>query len=169
MAQTQSGINPDVISEVAKNQYLSITRKAGMSDDIALETYEDHKESADKLTDQVLANDIKKGDLANKLKKLSNSETPHSSVTKAAINGDAQDVGGVAGARLKSFFERIERLNEEKSDLAEDIKEVFAEAKGVGFDVKIMRKIITLRKMDGEKRREEEELLDLYKTAVNMI
>jgi len=81
---------------------------------------------------------------------------------------ETKDVGGVAGSRLKSFIERIERLEEEKAALMEDIKEVYAEAKGVGFDVKTMRKIVTLRKMDGEKRREAEELLELYKAAVGL-
>ena len=80
----------------------------------------------------------------------------------------AQDVGGVAGQRLSSFIERIERLEEEKAALMEDIKEVYAEAKGVGFDVKTMRKIIALRKLDPEKRREEEELLILYQQAIGM-
>ncbi|NCC22820.1 MAG: DUF2312 domain-containing protein [Alphaproteobacteria bacterium] len=80
-----------------------------------------------------------------------------------------KDVGGVAGARLKSFIERIERLEEEKAALAEDIKEVYAEAKGTGFDTKTMRKLIRLRKMDGDKRREEDELLELYKSAVGLV
>jgi uncharacterized protein (UPF0335 family) len=79
------------------------------------------------------------------------------------------DVGGVAGQRLQSFMERIERLEEEKSAMAEDIKEIYAEAKGVGFDAKVMRKLVSLRKMDTEKRREEEELLDLYKSATGMM
>lgn len=83
-------------------------------------------------------------------------------------SGEAADVLGVSGQRLKSFIERIERLEEEKAGLAEDIKEVFAEAKGTGFDVKIMRKILKLRKMDAEKRREEQELLDLYASAIGM-
>ena len=83
--------------------------------------------------------------------------------------GQAQDVGGVAGQRLRGFIERVERLEEEKANLAEDIKEVYAEAKGVGFDAKTMRKIVSLRKMDAEKRRESEELLDLYKTAIGMV
>lgn len=85
-------------------------------------------------------------------------------------NNDNQtsDTGGVAGERLKSFIERVERLEEEKSELAEDIKEVYAEAKAVGFDVKTIRKIIRLRKMDTEKRREEDELLELYKAAIGM-
>lgn len=78
------------------------------------------------------------------------------------------DVGGVAGERLKSFIERIERLEEEKAALMEDIKEVYGEAKGVGFDAKTMRKIVSLRKMDHEKRRESEELLELYKSAIGM-
>ncbi len=87
-------------------------------------------------------------------------------------NNEAQsssDVGGVAGQRLVSFIERVERLEEEKAALMEDIKEIYAEAKGVGFDVKTIRKIVALRKMDSEKRRESEELLELYKSAVGML
>ena len=82
--------------------------------------------------------------------------------------GEAKDVGGVAGQRLRNFIERIERLEEEKAHLMEDIKETYGEAKGVGFDAKTMRKIVSLRKMDAEKRRESEELLDLYKSAIGM-
>jgi uncharacterized protein (UPF0335 family) len=78
------------------------------------------------------------------------------------------DVGGVAGDRLKSFIERIERLEEEKRALSGDIKEVYAEAKGTGFEPKIMRQIIKLRKMDKEEVDEEESLLDLYKRALGM-
>lgn len=84
-------------------------------------------------------------------------------------SAEAKDVGGVAGARLRSFIERIERLEEEKAALMEDIKEVYAEAKGTGFDTKTMRKIISLRKMETEKRRESEELLELYKSAIGMV
>ena len=83
-------------------------------------------------------------------------------------SGETQEVGGVAGDTLKAFFERIERLEEEKAALAEDIKEVYAEAKGVGFEAKTMRKVIALRKMDAGKREEAEQLLDLYKSAVGM-
>ena len=71
--------------------------------------------------------------------------------------------------RLRSFIERIERLEEEKAGIAADIKEVFAEAKGTGFDVKVMRQIIKIRKKDAEDRREEEELLDLYMRALGML
>jgi uncharacterized protein (UPF0335 family) len=74
-----------------------------------------------------------------------------------------------SAARLKSFIERVERLEEEKAGIAADIKEVFAEAKGTGFDVKIMRQVIRLRKMESADRAEQEELLDLYKRALGMI
>ncbi|MDE0992611.1 MAG: DUF2312 domain-containing protein [Rhodospirillales bacterium] len=79
------------------------------------------------------------------------------------------DVAGVAGDRLRSFIERIERLEEEKATLSEDIKEVYSEAKGTGFDVKIMRQIIRLRKMESGDRSEMEEILDVYKRALGMM
>jgi uncharacterized protein (UPF0335 family) len=69
------------------------------------------------------------------------------------------DVGGIAGAQLKSFIERIERLEDEKRALGEDIKEVYAEAKGSGFEPKIMRQIIKIRRMDKEEPDEQETLL----------
>lgn len=91
------------------------------------------------------------------------------SFPQGADNDDqSKDKGGVAGKRLLSFLERIERLEEEKAELAEDIKDIYAEAKGTGFDVKTMRRIVKLRKMEPEKRREEDELLELYKSAVGM-
>lgn len=80
----------------------------------------------------------------------------------------ANDTGGVSGQRLKAFIERVERLEEEKAGLAEDIKDIMAEAKGTGFDTKTMRKVIRLRKMDKQKRMEEEELLELYKSAIGL-
>lgn len=78
------------------------------------------------------------------------------------------EVGGVAGKRLIAFLERVERLEEEKAALAEDIKEIYGEAKAVGFDVKIMRKLVRLRKMDVQKRREEDDLLETYKAAIGL-
>ncbi|MCA8906347.1 MAG: DUF2312 domain-containing protein [Rhodospirillaceae bacterium] len=78
------------------------------------------------------------------------------------------DVEGIAADRLRSFIERIERLEEEKAALSADIKEVYGEAKGVGFDTKVMRQVIRLRKMEQADRREQEELLDLYKRAIGM-
>lgn len=74
-----------------------------------------------------------------------------------------------AAARLKSLVERIERLEEEKAGLAEDIREVYGEAKSTGFDVKVMRQIIRLRKIDGNERAEQEELLELYKASLGMV
>jgi uncharacterized protein (UPF0335 family) len=78
------------------------------------------------------------------------------------------DVGGVGAEQLRSYIERIERLEEEKAALAGDIREVYAEAKGNGFDTKIMRQVVRLRKMDSSDREEQEELLDLYKRALGM-
>ncbi|HRJ60036.1 MAG TPA: DUF2312 domain-containing protein [Azospirillaceae bacterium] len=78
------------------------------------------------------------------------------------------DVGGIAADRLRSFIERVERLEEEKKGIQDDIKDIFAEAKGTGFDVKIIRQIIRLRKKAKEERQEEEELLELYKSALGM-
>ena len=74
----------------------------------------------------------------------------------------------ISGNRLKSFIERVERLEEEKGAIGEDIRDVYAEAKSTGFDPKIMRKVISLRKTNLEKRREEQELLDLYLAAIGM-
>lgn len=75
---------------------------------------------------------------------------------------------GVAGDHLKSFIERIERLAEEKAAIANDIKEVFAEAKGTGFDTKIMRQVIRLRKMEANDRQEQQDLLETYLHAIGM-
>ncbi len=76
---------------------------------------------------------------------------------------------GVAAERLKSFIERIERLEEEKRALAADIKEVFSEAKGAGFDTRTMRQIIRIRRLDEADLDEQEALLDTYKRALGML
>lgn len=78
------------------------------------------------------------------------------------------DMRGVAADRLKSFVERIERLEEERTALGADLREVYAEAKGTGFDTKIMRQIVKLRKMDSADRQESDHLIDLYKRALGM-
>ena len=75
----------------------------------------------------------------------------------------------VAPDLLKAFVERIERLEEEKASIAGDVKEVYAEAKAQGFDTKILRKVVALRKRDASERREEEEILDLYLQALGMM
>ena len=71
--------------------------------------------------------------------------------------------------QLRLFIEKIERLEEEKSELMENTREVFSEAKAVGFDVKVMKQIIKIRKMKHEEAQEQEELLDIYKAALGMI
>ena len=98
---------------------------------------------------------------------MSETATTENATTETAA-GDTSDVGGIAGARLRSFIERIERLEEEKQGLAADIREIYSEAKGVGFDTKVIRQIIKLRKMEQADRREQEELLDLYMQAIGM-
>ena len=75
---------------------------------------------------------------------------------------------GVTAGQLRSFVERVERLEEEKEALSQDIREVYAEAKAHGFDVKTMRQIVRLRKIDSSDRAEQEALLDLYKRALGM-
>ena len=74
----------------------------------------------------------------------------------------------VAADQLKAFIERIERLEEEKAGIAGDIREIFAEAKGNGFDTKAMRKILAMRKKDFSERQEEEAILELYMQALGM-
>ena len=77
--------------------------------------------------------------------------------------------GPISAERLKSFVERIEKLEEERGAIGSDIKDVYSEAKGVGYDVKTMRKIISIRKVDAAERDEQEQLLDVYKHALGMV
>jgi len=77
-------------------------------------------------------------------------------------------MGGVQGERLIQLIERVERLEEEKAGLADDISDVYAEAKSAGYETKIMRQIVKLRKMDRQKRQEQEEILELYKCAIGL-
>ncbi len=76
---------------------------------------------------------------------------------------------GITADQLKSYIERLERLEEEKKNIAEDIKEVFAEAKGNGFDTKTMKVILKLRKIEPDDLQEQEYLLDTYKRALGML
>jgi uncharacterized protein (UPF0335 family) len=86
---------------------------------------------------------------------MADDQSAHPDVITAAAQG-----------RLKSFIERIERLEEDKAAIAGDLKDVYAEAKGEGFDTKVMRKVVSLRKKDKVKLQEEETLLDLYLSAI---
>ena len=85
-------------------------------------------------------------------------QTTHADVITSAAQG-----------RLRTIIERIERLEEDKAAISTDIKEVFAEAKGEGFDVKILRKVVRFRKQDKSKRMEEEAVLDLYLSAIGEV
>jgi uncharacterized protein (UPF0335 family) len=78
------------------------------------------------------------------------------------------DAPSIAGDRLRQLIEKIERLEDEKREVAEQIKEVFAESKGEGYDIKAMRQLLKLRRMKPHDRSEQEELLELYKAAVGM-
>lgn len=78
-------------------------------------------------------------------------------------------LGSTAQTQLKTILERIERLEEDRAAVMADLKEVYAEAKGNGFDVKIIRKVVRIRKMDRAKRQEEEALVDLYLSAIGEI
>ena len=83
-------------------------------------------------------------------------------------DGIATGAEEVNAGHLRAFVERIERLDEEKKALSDDIKDVYGEAKANGFDVKVIRKIISIRKQDRDKRMEEETILDLYLAALGM-
>ncbi len=80
-----------------------------------------------------------------------------------------QGESNFARDQLRALVERIERLEEEKKAIAEDIKEVYAEAKALGFDTKVLRKVITMRKKDPQEREEEEAMLALYLSALGML
>jgi uncharacterized protein (UPF0335 family) len=78
------------------------------------------------------------------------------------------DVGGIAAERLRSIIERVERLEEERKTLGDDIKDIMAEAKGAGFDAKVIKQIIRIRKQEPDEVQEQETLLDLYRRALGM-
>ena len=89
---------------------------------------------------------------------MADDATPHADVLNSTAQG-----------QLKSIIDRVERLEVEKTEIAEQIKEVYAEAKGNGFDVKILRKVVRILKQDRAKRQEEDAILDLYLSAVGAI
>jgi uncharacterized protein (UPF0335 family) len=87
-------------------------------------------------------------------------------VKKQKTEDDNIEMGNNSGSRLLQFIERVEKLEEEKTAISEDIKDVYAEAKGTGFDAKIIRTVVKRRKMDADKRQEEDYLLDTYESAI---
>ena len=92
---------------------------------------------------------------------------PNEPVMDPVARVDAE-VGGIAADRLRSLIERIEHLEEEKKDISNDIRDIFAEAKAAGFDVKAMRAIIKLRKMNALDRDEQETMIEIYRKALDM-
>lgn len=97
---------------------------------------------------------------------MTNDMTGHNS--NAFANSEAAATGGIAADRLRSIIERAERLEEERKALAGDIKDIFSEAKSAGFDVKTIKQIIRLRKMEPAEREEQENLFDIYRRALGM-
>lgn len=85
------------------------------------------------------------------------------------MNNNTSLTTNETGARLRSMIERIERLEEEKKNIGEDIRDIYLEAKSDGYDVKILRKLIALRKKDPDKRREEADILTLYMSVIGMV
>lgn len=85
-----------------------------------------------------------------------------------ALERDKPETGGIAADRLRSLVERIERLEEERKALAGDIKDIYAEAKSAGFDVKVLRQLIRIRKSEPAEVEEQESLLDVYRRALGM-
>lgn len=90
-------------------------------------------------------------------------------MTATVGHNSKRRVGGLAADQLRSIVERIERLEEEKASIAADIRDVFAEAKGNGFDVKALRTILKLRKLDAAERDEQEHMVDTYRRALGML
>ena len=98
--------------------------------------------------------------------------TPYFQIPRVPMADDASQIdvlNSTAQTQLKTIVERIERLEEDKAGIMADLKEVYAEAKGNGFDVKTLRKVVRIRKQDRAKRQEEEAILDLYLSAIGEI
>lgn len=81
---------------------------------------------------------------------------------------ETDKTSGIAAESLRQHVERIERLEEERKAVSEDIKQVYGEAKSMGFDVKILRKVVSIRKLADNERREQEDIMDIYKSALGM-
>jgi len=95
-------------------------------------------------------------------------QTGGRAMSQAAAKSDDTEVGGIAADRLRSIIERIERLEEEKKALSSDIKDIMAEAKSAGFDVKVIRQVLRIRRQEPAEVEEQETLLDLYRRALGM-
>lgn len=100
---------------------------------------------------------------------MSNVNTAHTITNREKRMAYPSNTESVAQDQLRAFIERIERMAEEKAAIAEDIKEIYAEAKGNGFNTKILRMIVSIRKQDANERMEQEALLELYMSALGMV
>jgi uncharacterized protein (UPF0335 family) len=100
--------------------------------------------------------------------KASGLHTEERRMAQAPATQETTEVGGIAGERLRSIVERIERLEEEKKARSSDIKDIFAEAKSAGFDVKVLRKVVALRKKRADDLAEEEAIETMYRAALGM-
>lgn len=138
-------------------------RRSVLKDDFSNTSVVDNKK------DQPTMGIVKEADKADKNKQVQVEKT-FEKVGKKMATKDTKpsEVGGIAVDRLRSLIERIERLEEEKKALSSDVRDIFAEAKSAGFDVKTMRAVIKLRKMDAADRDEQEFLLDTYKKALDL-
>jgi uncharacterized protein (UPF0335 family) len=99
---------------------------------------------------------------------VSDTDLDDAKASRTRQKDDDTEVGGIAADRLRSIVERIERLEEERKALAGDIKDIYAEAKSAGFDVKVVRQIISIRRKEPAEVEEQETLLDLYRRALGM-
>jgi uncharacterized protein (UPF0335 family) len=95
-------------------------------------------------------------------------EKPVETRPRPAKTNDTPETGGIAADRLRSLIERIERLEEERKALGSDIKDIYAEAKSAGFDVKVLRQLISIRRKEPAEVEEQESLLDIYRRALGM-
>ena len=86
----------------------------------------------------------------------------------SVVEKDQAETGGIAADRLRSIVDRIERLEEERKALGSDIKDIYAEAKSAGFDVKVLRQLIRIRKLEAAEVEEQETMLDVYRRALGM-
>ena len=106
--------------------------------------------------------------MTNKIVKALNIKNDEKEPVMEPVARIDAEVGGIAADRLRSLIERIERLEEEKKELQSDIRDIFAEAKNAGFDIKAMRAVLKLRKMNAMDRDEQEAMVEIYRKALDM-
>lgn len=146
----------DILSEVTKRKYINVAKEKGISEDVALEAFEKNKDEANAITKAQLKAMAKSENGVRAAKALLKDIDP------------SESIDNESATYLRNLISRIERLSDERDEVALDIKEVYAEAKGRGFDVKAIKKIINIRKKDMAKLREEQAMLETYANALQM-